>query len=237
MGDILSLRYSSSGGPVRVFVNGFMLINDLTGEGVGARLEPYARPGVNLIRLDAHTAPQASVTAQIVSIGGADAETVLARLSLPDPTSPGGVLQHEFEMPADTPRWAWTQFAPAPKAAESAAYDTLATLARLLRSGSDSDLLKILRLKHAEIGSAMGIGQAAMDGGLTAGLANRRTDTAFQVEVPARAQLSLEWSDDRHLARALRADGRDAILLFSDGEWQGFPVTLGYSEGAWIVIR
>ncbi len=95
----------------------------------------------------------------------------------------------------------------------------------------------MLGQKHAEIGAAMGIGQAAMDRGIGEGLSRRRAQPGFLVDVVGRDELSLAWSPDRRFARALRNDGRDAILLSSEGEWQGFDVTMGFDQGKWIVIR
>jgi hypothetical protein len=238
MAHVLNLRYSSSAGPVRVFVNGFLLINDPTGENSGSRLEPYVRPGKNLLRLEAQAVPKASVTVQVVVApdSGGPEESELARLQLPNPNAPAGVAQTVFELPATLPLWGWTQLQPIPPGAEPAAHKFLATLAQLLQRGPDGELLRMLNFKHTEIGAATTIGKAAMDRGLAEGLTARRNQPGFKIDLVSPSELALVSSPERCLVRALRKDGHDAIMMFSDGMWMGFEVTLGFNQ-QWGVIR
>lgn len=237
----LMLRYTSTGYPVRVFVNGFLLINDLAGERSGTRVEPYVLPGRNGLRLDTTQAERdASVTLQLVLIpddGGAD-ERVLLDLQYPDGGLSIGVVERSFELPAMLPRWAWANLQPAPaEANERSARVFLAELGGLIAAGPDEQLLARLDYKHREIGQAAGIGQARMDTGLLKGLEARRATAGWRVRVAEAQDLVLLWSPDRHVARAMLRDWQDAIQLFNGRDWTGFQVTLGFSQGHWIVIR
>ena len=143
----LMLRYTSTGYPVRVFVNGFLLINDLAGERSGTRVEPYVLPGRNGLRLDTTQAERdASVTLQLVLIpddGGAD-ERVLLDLQYPDGGLSIGVVERSFELPAMLPRWAWANLQPAPaEANERSARVFLAELGGLIAAGPDEQLLAL----------------------------------------------------------------------------------------------
>lgn len=239
MSYFLNLRYSTSGGPVRVFVNGFLIINDLAGESSSARLEPYVQPGKNLLRVQSRAAPQASVAAQVVALqqqGGSN-ESVLAKVQLPRPDAPGGMVEVAFNLPPSMPVWGWSSLLPAPADADASVYAFLVMLATLLRDGPDDQLLGHLQHKHSEVGAALGIGKGAMDQGLVRGLATRSAVQGFQVTLAAQHDVALVWSPDRRLARAMRSDGSDAVMIRSDGMWSGFEITLGFNQGRWIVIR
>ncbi len=238
MPDTLNLRYRSSAGAVRVFVNGFLLINDLVGENSGTRLEPCVRPEKNALRLDASRAPKAKTMVEVVVAPdtGGPGETILAQLQLPDPGFPDGVAQTTFELPASTPIWGWTQLQPIPLGAEASVHRFLVSFAQHLQNGPDNELLNVLSYKHGEVGAAMTIGKSAMDLGLVEGLAARRRKPAFRVDVVAPSDLALVWSSDRSLVRPLRQNGYDAIMMFADGMWLGFELTLGF-RNQWAVIR
>lgn len=239
MSHYLNLRYSTSGGPVRVFVNGFLIVNDLAGESSSARLEPYVQPGKNLLRVQSQAPPQTSVAAQVVALQqeGGSGESVLAEVQLPRPEAPGGMVEVAFDLPPGMPVWGWCGLLPAPAGADASVYAFLVMLATLLRDGPDDQLLSQLQHKHAEVGAALGIGKDLMDQGLVRGLAARSAVQGFQVTLAAQPDLVLVWSPDRRLARAMRRDGSDAVMIRSDGTWSGFEITLGFHKGRWIVIR
>lgn len=239
MPNILNLRYSGSG-QGRVFVNGFLVVNDLTGESASTRLEPYALPGQNLLRVESLAHPHTDLAAQVVVLSDQEGggEWVLCQLRLPDPNSPDSAAQAVFELPGGTlPTWAWSQFQPAPQGTESGIYGLLSALSTRILSGPDEELLRLLQLKHTEIGMALGIGKDAMDQGLTRGLALRRSNPGFQIDLASQSDLLLVWAPDRRVVRALRKNGHDAIMIRNDGAWHGFEVVLGFNQGHWIVLR
>lgn len=234
------LRYRATSGPVRVLVNGFLLIIDSVGENSGTRLEPYVQPGRNALRLEVGPGVDANVSLQVVLVpeDGGPGEAVLVDLQYPDPRASAGIIEWPFDLPASMPTWSWGQLQPAPPSAEPTLHGFLQALGALILRGPDDDLLRALAYKHTEVGAALGIGKAAMDQGLVGGLARLRSAPDFQVNVAAPADLLPAWSPDRRLVRPLRKNGEEAIVYTGPGKrWRGFEVKLGYNRGAWIVIR
>jgi hypothetical protein len=235
----LHLRYrSSGGGQVRVFINGFLIINDLIGETVNSRLEPYVRPGLNVLLVITDPSRQTSVNAQVVLVSesGSD-DGRLAQVTIPNPASPGATAQVQFNLPASTPDCLWTRLQAVRADDNLRAHGFLASLSARLSSGPDAEILSMLQTKHIEVGRALGLEKEAMDLGLLEGLKRRRALPSFRVELCTPTDLTLVWSPDRTLARSLRKNGTDAILLYIDGVASGFEVTLGMDREQWIVIR
>jgi hypothetical protein len=239
MKNQLMLRYASTAGPVRVSVNGFLLLLDRVGENSATRLEPYVRPGQNVLRVEANVAPTARVTAQVALVpdDGGPGDTPLVTVSLPAPGSSGGAAEAPFALPATLPAWNWTQLQPAPPGAEVTLQPYLGMLGSLLQRGPDDELLRHLAYKHTEVGAALGIGRAAMDQGLIQGLAGVRSAPGFRVDVCGPTDLVPSWSPDRRLLRPLRRSGADAIQIGFPGEVNGFELALGFHRGTWIIIR
>lgn len=226
-----------------VRVNGFLLVNDLAGERSSSRLEPYICAGANLleVEIDGALDDRVTVGVQIVDPDSRDPGRSLASISLPAVGESPFKAAESFDLAGRWPIWLWTTF---PSVSRPDDPDTLrraravvARLATLLARGPDTELLDMLRLKHDEIGLAMDIGGRSMDGGLLDGLAALRGQEGFRVEMARSAQFRLSWSSDFRLARALRADGADAIRIGAAGRMDGFEVTLACPDGAWLVVR
>ncbi len=238
MASHLTLRYSSTG-KARVYLNGFLIINDLSGESSSNRLEPYAIPGRNELRIESLSAPDSVVSAQVAWISDADGSElqILGQSVLPDPSQPHPYSQLLFDLPPDLPRWSWMAAQPAPVGSEQRINDTLQQLALALQQGPDSVLLDLLKLKHSEIGTALAIGKDKMDQGMLQGMAARRQSPGFQVDLAAAGQQELAWLPDRRIVRVLRKDGHDAIMLQHQGMRSGFATSLGFAQGQWWVLR
>jgi hypothetical protein len=234
----LMLSYANTGG-ARISLNGFLLVNDLVGESGSLRVEPYAVPGTNLLRIETLLTRDAQATVQIALVSGAGGTVtqLLSQVTHPGATRPVSSTQTTFELPAHLPRWNWVGAQPAPAGSERLIPDALARLATALMRGPDDVLLQLLALKHSETGTALGIGKERMDRGLLHSLGVRRGHPEFRVEVAAPEDLDLAWSSDRRIVRALRRDGRDAIQLRHEGAWSGFAVSLAFGTGQWWVQR
>jgi hypothetical protein len=238
MNGQLMLRYVGEGGPIQVWVNGFLLVNDIAGERSGTRIEPYVLPGNNLLRIDASSAPNAKVTVEIVlaSEDGRSAVPV-SQAQLPDPRAQGGVLQLPFRLAPDLPTWNWTQLQPAPPGVEATLHSFLVGFASLLARGPDDDLLRQVAYKHTEVGAALGYAKPTVDQGLLQDLAAQRSAPGFRVDVAAPGDLVPMWSPDRRLLRPLRRNRQDAVAVSLDGRLFGFELVLGHHRGNWIIIR
>lgn len=234
----LTLRYANTGA-ARISLNGFHLVNDLTGESGSLRAEPYAVPGTNVLRIDTPPTPDAQATVQIALVSDLDGTVtqLLSQVTHPDATRHVPSSQTTFELPPHLPRWTWVGAQPAPAGSERLIPEALARLATALMRGPDDLLLQLLALKHGEIGTALGIGKERMDRGLLHSLGVRRAHPEFRVEVAAPEDLDLAWSSDRRIVRALRRDGRDAIQLRHEGDWSGFAVSLAFGTGQWWILR
>lgn len=57
------------------------------------------------------------------------------------------------------------------------------------------------------------------------GLTTRSAVQGFQVTLAAQQDVALVWSPDRRLARAMRGDGSDSVMIRSDGMWSGLEIT------------
>lgn len=231
------LRYRSDVFPVRIAVNGFYLINDTDGQSANVRLEPYLRAGSNHLRLEADPGATGPLRLLVLRIDadGTGEETLLAALALPDPAITDGGLEREFTV-SGLPPWRWERFDPLPDNL-AAQHTRLAELARLLRADPDGALPRLLDLKHTEIGAALGLGRAAMDQGLGAGLAKLRSQPGFAVDLVPLADYRPWRVPGGGLVRAMRADGGDAIQMNVGGDWHGFEVTLGEDRGQIQIIR
>ncbi|MFV3074855.1 hypothetical protein [Niveispirillum fermenti] len=226
-----------------IWVNGFLLVNDLTGERSSSRLEPYIRAGENLLEVEITGAvdDRVTVAVQIVDPDNGDPGRSLVSITLPAAGENPFKASERFDLAGPWPIWLWTTFPSVMRPDDPdillSARAVVARLATLLARGPDTELLDMLRLKHDEIGLALDIGGPHMDAGLRDGLAALRRQDGFRVEMARSAQFRLSWSSDLRLARALRADGTDAIRIGAAGRMDGFEVTLGCPDGTWQVVR
>lgn len=231
-----ALRFAPATPGLRVFLNGFLLVNDRDGEASTTRVGAFLAPGANVVVLDAGDDPQAAGRA-IVTPGDDAFAAPLADVTLPDPETPGSVAQDRFDPPAGTPAWRWTRA----EAVEGDVVDDLhrflSTVAEAFAAPDVGRLLALLATKHEELGQSFGIGRARMDTGLSQGLATRREQGGLTVDLASPEDLDLVWSPDRTHVRPLRGDGSDALHLLVGGAPQPFELHVGRLDGSWAVLR
>jgi hypothetical protein len=231
-----TLRFAPTAPGLRVFVNGFLLINDLDGEGATHRIAGFLAPGDNTLSLSAEMDARAAGRTVVIASDDPFAAPV-ADLSWPAPDVAGVVTTATFVAPDGAVAWSWTEADPVEGEATDQVHGLLTTLAEAFLDPDPGQLLQFLAVKHDEVGRALGIGKERMDAGLARGLAARREQGGLATDVVPAGDLTLIWSPDRTHARALRSDGTDALSLVVAGTPQPFEVHVGRLRGAWTILR
>jgi len=118
-----------------------------------------------------------------------------------------------------------------------AIYSILESLATALEEGSDIEIQRLLNNKHTEIGGTHGLSRQAMDEGLLQGLAQRRENAQFRVDLVAKDDFLPLLSSDRCIVNALRKSGGHALKMIDGRRNPGFSVSLAMVDNIWSIMR
>lgn len=235
--------YCRSDGTASVFLNGFLLISKGEEENSTSKVNHFLKNGENILEIHLQDPNESDVLVKVFyRPDDPPPEAVpepLVQFSLPGEEALGTQrVILPFQVPPGLPEWWWVRHSvPAPDDAEHVAYTTLRVLADLLRSGPDGVLQEHLNLKHAEISAAFGLDKGELDDSLSEGLSARREAPGFSVQLATEDEVFFAWSSDRTVARALRRDGQDAILITTPDGSFGFQVFLGWDGTGVTILR
>ena len=242
MKERYSISFNNPDGVTRVFVNGILVFSE---EDIGrsvSRASPFIRPGRNLIELIPISVGRSS-TVVIRDVVDGDHETAPILLTLTNEMETSGQIAKSKSGYIDIKsyptefKWFGASEIENIDSHIPEIYSILKQMAAALESGPSTALRKLLKLKHVEIASALGLSVDDMNNGLEEGLMARRAKADFGVELVELDLFIPLLSSDRRIVNVLRANGGHAIKILDGRRNPGFSVSVAKIDGLWTIIR
>lgn len=236
---MLAIRYIAPNGGAVLYLNGFILVGADEAGRFNIPIAHFLKEGPNVFEVS--SAVPGSVELSVVQINEDDPEAapVLLRPEGRVPFAPQSFWRGELELGAGGPAFAWHE---AEQIDDVDRWrDTLHGFLRevqgWLQNGPNDSLMQVLRVKHDEIATAMGLAPTEMDQGLADGLAAKRLNPGFRVDLVSGDQFDPVLSSNRRVVNMRRRDGSDALRVIDGEADAGFAVAFVRHQGRWIVAR
>ena len=231
------VRFVSEEGGVSLFINGFLVLSEKSkGRGVTV-FGPYIKPGINTFEL-VRNEPGKNATINLVDVSdGGNAVTSPIVLTLSTEDVKNSSVIGNFTIEEEVLNAKWHDASEVGDIAVSAddIYLKLEALAKAMQNGSDEEIISLLALKHKEIAVSVGIAKEDMDSGLLQGLAAKRTEPNFSIDLVSREDFIPLVNGT--IVNTMRKDGNDAIQI-SDGSYKSeFRVALAKIDGEFVIVR